>query len=47
MSTVNRDPKLIFPGLAGFYAAVSDLWFPMIRITVGGAHQGSNLGPAD
>jgi putative oxidoreductase len=35
MSTVNLDPKLIFPGLAGFYAAVSDLWFPMIRITVG------------
>jgi putative oxidoreductase len=36
MSTVNHgDPKLIFPGLAGFYAAVSDLWYPMIRITVG------------
>jgi len=31
-----REPKLIFPGLAGFYAAVSDLWYPMIRITVGG-----------
>jgi putative oxidoreductase len=30
-----REPKLIFPGLAGFYAAVSDLWYPMIRITVG------------
>ena len=29
------EPKLIFPGLAGFYAAVSDLWYPMIRITVG------------
>lgn len=29
------EPKLIFPGLAGFYAAVSDLWYPMIRISVG------------
>jgi putative oxidoreductase len=29
------EPKLIFPGLAGFYASVSDLWYPMIRITVG------------
>ena len=29
------EPKLIFPGLAGFYAAVSDLWYPMIRIAVG------------
>ncbi len=36
MSTMDRgEPKLIFPGLAGFYAAVSDLWYPMIRITVG------------
>jgi putative oxidoreductase len=30
------DPKLIFPGLAGFYATVSDLWYPMIRVTAGG-----------
>jgi putative oxidoreductase len=29
------EPKLIFPGLAGFYAAVSDIWYPLIRITVG------------
>jgi putative oxidoreductase len=29
------EPKLIFPGLAGFYAAVSDLWYPLIRITAG------------
>src|SRR5262245_66553941 len=29
------EPKLIFPGLAGFYAAVSDLWYPMIRISIG------------
>jgi len=29
------EPKLIFPALAGFYAAVSDLWYPMIRIAVG------------
>ena len=33
---VGREPKLLFPGLAGFYAAVSDLWYPMIRITAGG-----------
>jgi putative oxidoreductase len=30
------EPKLIFPGLAGFYAAVYDFWYPMIRITAGG-----------
>ncbi len=24
------EPKLLFPGLAGFYATVSDLWYPMI-----------------
>ena len=30
------EPKLLFPGLAGFYAAVSDLWYPMIRVTAGG-----------
>jgi len=36
MSSSERSkPQLIFPGLAGFYAAVSDLWYPMIRITVG------------
>jgi putative oxidoreductase len=29
------EPKLIFPGLAGFYAAVSDLWYPLIRVTAG------------
>ncbi len=29
------EPKLIFPGLAGFYAAVSDLWYPMIRVAAG------------
>ena len=37
MSTMNRgEPKLLFPGLAGFYAAVSDLWYPMIRVAAGG-----------
>jgi putative oxidoreductase len=30
------EPKLLFPGLAPFYDAVSDLWYPLIRITVGG-----------
>jgi len=29
------EPKLLFPGLAGFYASVSDLWYPMIRIVFG------------
>ncbi len=30
------EPKLLFPGLAGFYTAVSDLWYPMIRVVAGG-----------
>ncbi len=29
------EPKLMFPGLAGFYQSVSDLWYPMIRIAIG------------
>jgi putative oxidoreductase len=29
------EPTLIFPALAGFYRAVSDLWYPMIRIVAG------------
>jgi putative oxidoreductase len=29
------EPKLLFPGLAPFYAAVSDLWYPMIRVAIG------------
>jgi putative oxidoreductase len=29
------EPKLLFPGLAGFYASVADLWYPLIRITAG------------
>jgi DoxX len=29
------EPKLIFPGLARFYASVSDLWYPMIRFAIG------------
>jgi len=36
MSDMGRDEqKLIFPGLAGFYASVSDLWYPLIRVTAG------------
>ncbi|HVZ51785.1 MAG TPA: DoxX family protein [Pseudolabrys sp.] len=31
----SAEPKLFFPGLAGFYATVSDLWYPMLRITAG------------
>ena len=30
-----NEPKLLVPGLAGFYAAVSDLWYPMIRVAIG------------
>jgi putative oxidoreductase len=29
------EPELFFPGLARFYEAVSDLWYPMIRIVAG------------
>jgi putative oxidoreductase len=29
------EPKLLFPALTGFYEAVSNLWYPMIRIAVG------------
>ena len=32
----NSAPKLYFPSLAHFYDSVSDLWYPMIRITAGG-----------
>ena len=36
MSTAaSEEPKLIFPGLAGIYKSVSDLWYPMIRVTIG------------
>jgi putative oxidoreductase len=36
MAAIERnEPKLVFPGLAGFYASVSNLWYPLIRITVG------------
>lgn len=35
MTASGREPKLLFPGLAGFYAAASDLWYPMIRIAIG------------
>jgi putative oxidoreductase len=30
-----NEPQLIFPGLAGFYATLSDLWYPMIRFVAG------------
>lgn len=31
----SSEPKLLFPGLAAFYAAVADLWYPMIRVAIG------------
>jgi putative oxidoreductase len=34
-TTASDEPKLFFPGLAGFYTSVSDLWYPMIRVAVG------------
>ena len=34
-NTASGEPRLLFPGLAGFYEAVSDLWYPMIRIAIG------------
>jgi len=30
-----REPRLLFPVLAGFYQTVSNLWYPMIRVTAG------------
>jgi putative oxidoreductase len=33
--TRSGEPALLFPGLAGFYAAVSELWYPMIRVAIG------------
>ena len=34
-TTASDEPKLFFPGLAGFYASVSDLWYPMVRVGIG------------
>jgi putative oxidoreductase len=31
----SSDPKLLFSVLGGFYNAVSDLWYPMLRIVAG------------
>jgi putative oxidoreductase len=31
----NAEAALLFPGLAPFYNGISDLWYPMIRITIG------------
>ncbi len=35
-TTQTRDPRLLFPGLASFYACASNLWYPLIRVTAGG-----------
>jgi len=35
MSTA-AEPKLVFPALRGFYDFVADLWYPLIRVAVGG-----------
>lgn len=35
MNAAGSEPRLLVPGLAGFYEAVSDLWYPMVRITIG------------
>jgi putative oxidoreductase len=34
-TTASDEPKLFFPGLAGFYASISDLWYPLIRVGIG------------
>ena len=34
--TPSSEPKLVFPGLAPFYARVRDLSYLLIRVTVGG-----------
>ena len=36
LGRTGNEPKLLFPGLAGFYAAVSDLWYPLLRVAAGG-----------
>lgn len=36
LGRTDSETELIFPGLAGFYAFVSDLWYPLIRISAGG-----------
>lgn len=35
MSAASSEQRLLFPGLAGFYESVSDLWYPMVRIAIG------------
>jgi putative oxidoreductase len=35
MAARSGEPKLLFPGLAPFYESVSDLWYPMIRVSIG------------
>ena len=35
MQRASGEPALIFPGLAGFYSATSDLWYPLIRVAAG------------
>lgn len=34
MQRSSGEPVLIFPGLAGFYNATSQLWYPLIRLAV-------------
>ena len=33
--TSKSEQKLLIPGCGQFYASVSDLWYPMIRIAIG------------
>jgi len=35
MSMANDEPKLLFPGLAGFYESVQSYGYPIIRFAVG------------
>ena len=36
LGRASGEPKLLFPGFAGFYVSVADLWYPLIRLVAGG-----------
>ena len=35
LASEGKEPELFFPVLAPFYASVSSLWYPLIRVTAG------------
>ena len=36
LGRTSNEPKLLFPGLAGFYTAAAELWYPVVRLIAGG-----------